>query len=344
MQEKRKNKKIITLLLITGAVYFFLAYLTPLLAPVLLAMLFVTMFGPILKEIQKKLHIHRQIGAILLLLAACILLILLLWIFFSWGVGSLPNWSSKLPELESDLGLLVHNVCSGVGKAIGIDSSYLETTMQTYLQENFDYLEEKLLPGMLSQSWKYMKELAAVGGFLITFIIASILLAKDYDRIMNKLLDREEYHLFLEIICGIIRYLATYIKAQLIIMSLISALSAAVLAVSGIEHGILWGILAGILDALPFIGTGIVLVPLAISSLFKKAVPAAVICIILYAACAFLREMLEPRLIGRKVGVPAIAILISLYAGLQLFGLSGIIKGPLGFIIVYQTWHSIAAT
>ena len=41
MQEKRKNKKIITLLLITGAVYFFLAYLTPLLAPVLLAMLFV---------------------------------------------------------------------------------------------------------------------------------------------------------------------------------------------------------------------------------------------------------------------------------------------------------------
>ena len=42
----------IVLLLVTGAVYFFLQYLTPLSAPVLLAMLFVTIFGPMMKRMR----------------------------------------------------------------------------------------------------------------------------------------------------------------------------------------------------------------------------------------------------------------------------------------------------
>ena len=70
MLEQLKNNKLFILLLITGAVYFFLKYLTPLLAPILVAMLFVTIFGSMLQKIQKSLRIHRQIGAVLLLAAA----------------------------------------------------------------------------------------------------------------------------------------------------------------------------------------------------------------------------------------------------------------------------------
>ena len=47
------GKKMIVLLSVTGAVYFFLQYLTPLLAPVLLAMLFVTIFGPVMKRMNR---------------------------------------------------------------------------------------------------------------------------------------------------------------------------------------------------------------------------------------------------------------------------------------------------
>lgn len=67
----------------------------------------------------------------------------------------------------------------------------------------------------------------------------------------------------------------------------------------------------------------------------------AVICIILYVCCIFLRELLEPRLIGQRIGVTPIAILVSLYAGIQLFGIWGIIKGPLGFVIIYETYRSL---
>jgi predicted PurR-regulated permease PerM len=107
-----------------------------------------------------------------------------------------------------------------------------------------------------------------------------------------------------------------------------------VLAFAGVEYGALWGILAGILDALPFIGTGIVLVPLAVVQLLAGRIGQAVVCLVLYAGCAFLREWLEPRLIGKKAGIPPVAVVVSVYAGIRLFGLSGILKGPLGLMMV----------
>ena len=341
MIKKWKTNKLWILLLLTGAVYFFLKFLTPLIAPILIAMLFVTIFGPLLKKMQDKLHIHRQVGAVILLILAAILLMCLLWILFSWIVGSLPEWVGGLDTLEQELAGVVQAVCRTVGKAIGVDSAYLEETLLRNINNGIDYVQYHAVSGMLAQSLTYVKLITALGGFLVTFIIAAVLLAKDYDDIMNRMLDREEYHVLLEVICGIIRYIATFVKAQLIIISIIAVVAAVTLGISGIKYGMLWGILAGLLDALPFIGTGIILVPLALLQIFYGFYGRAIVCIALYIACIFLRELLEPRLIGRRIGVPAIAVLLSLYAGIQLFGVWGIIKGPLGFVIIYQTYVSL---
>ena len=107
------------------------------------------------------------------------------------------------------------------------------------------------------------------------------------------------------------------------------------------EKGILWGLLAGLLDALPFIGTGIVLVPIAGVEIFQGKLGTALLVLCLYGVCALLRELLEPKLIGRKMGIPAIAVLISVYAGIRLFGLTGILKGPLGYVMVQQIWEKL---
>lgn len=341
MAEKLWNNRLFMLLLLTGAVYFFLKVITPLTAPVLIAMLFVTIFGPLLQKLQSRLKIHRQVGAVLLLLIACGILGVLVWVLFSWIVGSLPGWIDGLDSLESNLTVIIHQTCSSVGNTLGIDSAYLEQTILGVIQKGIDYFQLQLLPEMLSQSLEYVKIIAAVGGFLVTFVIATVLLARDYDNIMNRLLDREDCHILLEVICGIIRYIATYVKAQVIIMSIIGTLAATVLGVGGIRHGVMWGLLAGLLDALPFIGTGIVLVPLAIQQLFMGEYVRAVVCLLVYAACVFVRELLEPKLIGKRVGVSPAVVLLSIYTGIKLFGMWGIIGGPLGFIIIWQAYTSL---
>ena len=341
MWEKVKKSKPLILLLLTGAVYFFLKYISPLVAPVLIAMLFVTIFGNVFQSMQKKFRIHRQVGAVIVISLAIMILAVLIWILFSWIVGSLPAWIGKLDAVEREITVIVSTGCEAVGKTLGVDSVYLGETILGHIQNAIDYVQVKAVPEVLSYSLTYVKLLGAIGGFLITFIIASVLLAKDYDDIMNRMLDNEDCHVLLEVICGIIRYIATFVKAQAIIMSIIGGTAAAVLAIAGIKHGILWGILAGIMDAFPFIGTGIVLIPLAVVQLFYGYYGKAVVCVLLYIGCIFLREILEPRLIGKRVGVSPIAVLVSIYAGLQLFGIWGIVKGPLGFIMIYQTYLSI---
>lgn len=341
MLEKVRQNKMLTLLLITAVVYFFLRYLTPLFSPILVAMLFVTIFGPFLKSLQTRLHIHRQVGAILLLILGCGLLVILVWVLFSWIVGSLPEWVGQLDVVEQELQELIQRGSASIGEVLGIDGEYLESTLLARLGEWMDYLQAEGAAGMLSGSLQYLKKIALLGGFLVTFVIAAVLLAKDYDRIMNNLLDREEFHVLLEVICGIIRYIATFVKAQVIIMSLISLAAGVVLSLCGIRQGALWGMLAGLLDALPFIGTGIVLLPLALVQLFQGRFGRALTCLVLYAVCVFLREMLEPRLIGKRMGISPIAVLTAVYAGIRLFGVWGIIKGPLGFMIIYQSWQSL---
>lgn len=51
--------------------------------------------------------------------------------------------------------------------------------------------------------------------------------------------------------------------------------------------------------------------------------------VITFLLSASARELLEPRLIGKKMNVLPILILVSVYAGVQVFGVSGVFLGPL---------------
>lgn len=124
----------------------------------------------------------------------------------------------------------------------------------------------------------------------------------------------------------------TYLKAQLIILALISGVCIAGLFLTGNSYAILAGVLIGMSDALPFIGTGLVFIPWLIIDLFRGKYFAAVIYGILFILSTFIREFMEPRLMGRGLGVHPLAVIISIYAGLKIYGTAGVILGPLSWI------------
>ncbi len=334
MWEKVKENSMVTLLLSIGAVYFFLKYISPLVAPGILAFIFVTAFGPLLKRIKERFHICRQIGVVLLLLVFLGALSVLITLLISWIMGSVPGMVAGGEILYSRLELWLGEISVHLGKILNMDSTALEDSLKLQIRVVADNLSGILTSTVMSGSVKWFGR--AGGGLLFAgiFFIGTYMLAKDYDEIMNRVLEREEFYFPLSVFCEVIRYLATLIKAQLVIMPITGALCGLVLSVLRIKNGIFWGILAGILDAMPMIGTGVVLVPMAILSLVSGKVITALVIVILYIGCMFLRQSLEPRLIGKQMGIPPIALLLSLYGGIQLFGAIGIIKGPLGYLVV----------
>lgn len=346
MQEKKGilQNKYMVLLLITGAVYFFLRFISPLLTPIILAGMFLTLCYPTFDDIQKKTHIKKQYLATAILLLICGLLIVVVWSAGSFLIRELPYWLSDVGSVQESVEIAVEQGCRGIGDFLGIDMEPVSKVLIEQITVFVDNFQVQVLPNMIGGSWVYIKQLFSVIAVLAVTMIATVLFAKDYDVILSRVGAQEGSRMALSVVLKVIRYLATFIKAQMIIMLTIGLLCSVVLLVAGVENGLLFGLLAGVLDALPFIGTGIVLIPLAIWNLFCGYYTKALVCVILYAACAILREFLEPKLIGEKVGVYPIAILVSVYAGLQLFGLWGIVKGPVGLVIikqVYEAWYTL---
>ena len=168
-------------------------------------------------------------------------------------------------------------------------------------------------------------------------VIGVLLIMKDYDALIQKIREEEDFKGVREVGKKVLLYVKTFIRAQIIILCIISAICAVTLAVMGMKGGILYGIITGIMDMLPFIGTGIMLIPLALLRLIDGSYYQALICVGLYAVCALIREFLEPKLIGERVGVWPVGILFAVFAGIHLFGVGGIIKGPLALVIICET-------
>ena len=347
MSEKIGKNKIVILRLLVGAVYFFLRYLWPLTAPVLLAALLTYGLIPVIDRIRERLPLPRGFFMLLALLLMVVIPLLLCWLLVQGGLSCLPACMKYLGTAQERLGVWIRGCCDGIESRFGICADQAEVLILERIGLVTEYFQVKILPGMLNHSLSYMKTALSVGAFLAVTGIAVLLLVKDYDRINQSLHSSENLRWISGMTEKVLHYLGTYVKAQLLILLAISSLCVLVLLAAGIPHFLGLGVLAGFLDMLPFIGTGIVLVPLAVWQLLNGWYGKAAACILLYGACALLRELLEPKLIGKRVGIYPIAILLSVYAGIRLFGISGILKGPLGLVLIHQgileLWKSRAS-
>ena len=339
MAEKFLKNKCIILLFITASVYLFLKYLTPLLTPLLLAVLLVVVSVPFFDKIRKKVRLPRILLMSLFLLIVIAILGVLIWFFVAKIAECLPGIMGRMELIQNQLCHLIRDCCDGMESRFGVNAREMETVILERVNIFIEHFQVNVLSGLVNESLSYAKYVVSIGAFLAVTAIAVILLVKDYDKIMESLQNNRESLWFLEILEKVIHYIVTFLKAQLIIMLSISVLCSFVLWIAGIDNGVILGMLAGFLDMLPFIGTGIVLIPLGIWQLLNGWYVQAVVCLLVYAACAILRELLEPKLIGEKVGIYPIAILLSVYAGVKLFGVAGIIKGPLGLVIICQIYN-----
>lgn len=342
MREKKAKTRnpYLALLLITGAVYFFLRWISPLVTPMLIAGMFLTLCYPAFDDIQRKTRIKKQYMASTILLLLCAVLILLVWFGGSFLLQKIPVWVEGIDGMQQSFAVIVGDCCTNVGTLIGMDISELTHTIVGQVDLFVENLQMQILPGVIGGSWSYIRQLFSVIAVLAVTMIATVLLAKDYDAILAFMGAGRESRVVLEVALRVIRYLATFLKAQVIILLAIGTTCVTILSLTGVSKSVLFGVLAGILDALPFIGTGIVLVPLAIWQLAQGYYWKALFCIVAYGISALIREFLEPKLIGKREGVYPIAILIAVYAGIRLFGLWGIIKGPVGLVMIRQAFRA----
>ncbi len=103
-----------------------------------------------------------------------------------------------------------------------------------------------------------------------------------------------------------------------------------VFALFGLQSPFLWGTVMAILAFLPIVGIGVVFVPAAVLLLLKGRIAAAVFFIVFYMILSGCIEyFFKPRLVGRRVQMHTLLVFLAIIGGLSLFGILGIIYGPL---------------
>lgn len=330
-------KKYIQIVLVILAVYLGMKYISPIVSPFLFAFLLAGLINPLASKIHQKIKIRKSFVAGIILFLVMGFLFFLLWLLLSliWTGGQ--NLALQIPDFQKEFGVLLNNCCCSLEDRFGIDGIKIENFILEQVDIFIENLEVKVLPAVMGKSFDYIKSIVSGASFLVVMIIAVLLMMKDYGKLVEKIRSEEGLE-GVRTVCGkVVAYIKTFIRAQVTILLIISTICAVTLGMIGMKGGIFYGILTGFMDMLPFIGTGIMLIPLALLMVFSGKIWQAIACFILYAVCALAREFLEPRLIGNKIGVWPVGILFAVFAGMKLFGVSGIIKGPLSLVIVCET-------
>ena len=96
-----------------------------------------------------------------------------------------------------------------------------------------------------------------------------------------------------------------------------------------VPYAVLWALAVALVDAFPVLGTGTVLLPWAVLTAIQGQTVRALGLAGLYAVVCVTRSVLEPKLLGKHLGLDPLVTLVAMYAGFRLLGLGGMILAPM---------------
>ena len=97
---------------------------------------------------------------------------------------------------------------------------------------------------------------------------------------------------------------------------------------TGQPYGLLLAFLLAVLDFIPIVGAGTVMVPWAVVDLCLGNLRQAVELMVIWGVIALFRRVGEPKIVGDQTGLPPVVSLISIYVGMRLAGVLGMILAP----------------
>ena len=336
------RKTIFTTLAVFVLTWLTMKYLLPLLSPFLLGALLALAAEPMVGFLCRRLHMPRVVStAISVSMAFCFLALLLLMLC-AFALRQLKNRAGILPDLETaartGLALVQTRLLDLAARAPNGIRPLLEDNVRTLLADSGNLLG-KLTAWLLGLAGSILAHVPDSALGLGTAILSAFLISAKLPQIRKWLLrriPRQQLRSALESARRMRKVLGRWLLAQGKLMSITFAIVAAGLTLLRIPSGMLWAVLVALVDALPILGTGTVLVPWSVVCFLQGDTPRALGILGIYITAALTRSMLEPKLLGKHLGLDPLVTLIALYIGYRLWGVGGMILAPLLTVAALQ--------
>lgn len=237
--------------------------------------------------------------------------------YFAQVQHALPDWAKQ--QLNR-LGLgNFEALRDRVGSMIAASFETLAKQALTFGQRAFSVLVS--LGVMLYLSFFLLRD----GGYLSALVVDAIPLRSEQRRALAE---------------KFIAVVRATIKGSMIVAIVQGALGGLIFWGLGIGGALIWGVSMAFFSLLPAVGTGLVWAPVAIYLFATGAfVKAAILVFCGVFVIGLVDNVLRPILVGRDTRIPDYLVLISTLGGLQLFGISGIIIGPVIAALFLAVWE-----
>lgn len=123
--------------------------------------------------------------------------------------------------------------------------------------------------------------------------------------------------------------LGSYLRAQLLMVAISIILCIAGLSLMSMPRALALGLLAGGLDIIPILGPGTILLPWGLWLIFTGQHLPGIGLLVLLVVVIMVHNIIQPKILGDRVGLHPLVALAALFLGLKLFGVVGLFIGPL---------------
>lgn len=336
------QKKLITLIGIFVAVWLGIRYLLPVILPFLLGAGLALLADPMVRFFQKRLRL-RRLGAVALgvglLLAGVLGLLALLGTIAYWELGNLA-WQLPgiLDTIREGLDALAAWLLKLAGKAPAAIGSILTGWVQRFSTGGSDLLNQ-ISDRLLGMAGSILGILPGGLLFLGTAILSAFMISAKLPRLRQMLRQRNPspgQEKWVSALYGLRQALGGWLRAEVKLAGITFLIVTAGLALLRVPYFILWGVVIALVDAVPLLGTGTILIPWAGLCFLQQNTSRAMGLLALYLIATLTRSSLEPRLVGRQLGLDPLLTLCALYAGFRLWGVGGMLLAPILTVTAVQ--------
>jgi sporulation integral membrane protein YtvI len=301
--------------------------------PFIIALLLAFLIEPVVRRLSIK--IGRGYASLVSLLMAYSLVGIVLFALInrlhtelSMLSGSFPTYTDIVQYLSTKVQTLQHfiNVNPKVKETLYNSTQDLFSLLQTWATFTSSFLLRMLvsLPGTLA--------------IVLVSTIGTYFISSDYPRVtgfIRSLFPKSWSKKVQTVSNDLGSAIFGFLSAQLTLITITLVLTTIGLLILGLDYAFTVGVITGLLEVLPVVGTGILFVPWILWKFVSGQGAFALQLTVMYVIVLAVRQLLEPKILSKNIGLDPLPTLISMYVGLKLLGGWGLILGPT-LVIIYQ--------
>lgn len=305
------------------------------LLPFFIALLVAFLMEPLVVRLMRRVRLRRAYAALLALVLALVGVSLLIIIIMARLYTELAELAINLPNYDYLVDFVTKQVQT-IEKYVGLNPN-IQSTLFAATESLTRSIQEWAKSASLFLLG-FLTALPRVFIVLVVSLVATFLVSLSYPEVKKFFagLIPNRWRSSAQVVSeGLGAAIFGYLRAQTILVSITALGTIIGLLLIGNPYAVTLGVLAGLLDIMPIVGTGMLFVPWIIALLIMGSFGGAVKLLVLWLITLVVRQLLEPKVMSSGIGIHPLPTLISMYVGLQLLGVVGLILGP-ALVICYE--------